>query len=126
MIEKEDKNPGGPFFYRIDLAFEITSNPLDDHRPDRVMTRERLYESLSKSIDPEIYEVYSVRLSLHQMLSNFNYLLCFEAFFKSEIGLPMSEYIKASELKEKIKAEMEAFFASQDLDYKQICIKPLL
>ena len=63
---------------------------------------------------------------MYQLKDTFNFVITYEAFFRSTVGLPMEEYVEATELKNKAKTELEAFFNSMDCDYKQLNIKTLL
>jgi hypothetical protein len=80
---------------------------------------------LSDIIPPK-YERFSVKLVLYQLKDTFNFLVTYDAFFRSTEGLPMEEYVEARDLKELIKNELEEFFNSVDCEYKQLNIKTLL
>jgi hypothetical protein len=98
---------------------------LDSQDPNVVISRDNLYRRLDELI-PERYERFSVKLVLYQLKDTFNYLVTYDAFFRSTEGLPMEEYVSAQELKDKIKTELEEFFSSVDCDYRQISIKSLI
>ena len=110
-------------YYNIKLSYEIPYNVLDSQDPDIVQARDILYEKLNEI--PEKYERFSIKLVLYQLKDTYNYLVTYDAFFRSLNGLPMEEYVEAKELKERIKAEIEKFFNSIDCEYKQLNIKTL-
>lgn len=112
-------------YYKITLSYEIPYNILDSQDPNVVQARETLYEKLKDNI-PEKYERFSVKLVLFQLKDTFNYLVTYDAFFRSLDGKPMEEYVEARDLKDSIKNEIETFFNSVDCEYKQINIKTLL
>lgn len=114
------------YYYKIVLSYEIPINILDSQDQDKVQAREILYETLKNLVPEDKYEKFSVKLVLHQLKDTFNYLVTYEAFFRSTSGLPMQEYVGAEEIKEKAKKELENFFESVDCDYKQLNIKTLL
>ena len=112
-------------YYKIILSYEIPYNVLDSTDPDIVRARDILYESLKDNL-PEKYERFSVNLVLFQLKDTLNYLVTYEAFFRSTTGLPMEEYVSARDLKESINKEFEEFFCSVDCEYRQLNIKTLL
>lgn len=112
-------------YYNIKISYEIPYNVLDSTDPDIMRAREILYENLKNNI-PDKYERFSVKLVLYQLKDTFNYLVTYDAFFRSTEGLPMEEYVEARDLKDKIKRELEEFFNSVDCEYKQLNIKSLL
>lgn len=113
------------YYYKIILSYEIPTNILDSQDPNKIKAREVLYDTLKDIIPDDKYEKFSVKLLLHQLKDTFNYIVTFEVYFRSS-GLPMQEYVEATELKNKAKKELENFFDSVDCDYKQLIIKPLL
>lgn len=119
-------NKSNGYYYKIVLSYEIPINILDSQDQDKVQAREILYETLKNLVPEDKYEKFSVKLVLHQLKDTFNYLVTYEAFFRSTSGLPMQEYVGAEEIKEKAKKELENFFESVDCDYKQLNIKTLL
>lgn len=112
-------------YYKIILQYEIPYNILDSQDQNIIQARNILYEKLKTSI-PEKYEKFSVKLSLYQLKDTFNYIVTYEAFFRSLDGKPMEEYVEARNLKDSIKEEIENFFGSVDCEYKQVNIKTLL
>ena len=112
-------------YYKIILSYEIPYNVLDSTDPDIVRARDILYESLKDNL-PEKYERFSVKLVLFQLKDTLNYLVTYEAFFRSTTGLPMEEYVSARDLKDSINKEFEEFFCSVDCEYRQLNIKTLL
>lgn len=112
-------------YYKITLSYEIPYNILDSQDPNIVQAKNVLYEKLKDNIPPK-YERFSVKLVLYQLKDTFNYLVTYEAFFRSLSGLPMEEYVEARDLKDSIKRELEDFFNSVDCEYKQLNIKTLL
>ena len=112
-------------YYKIILSYEIPYNVLDSTDPDIIRARDILYESLKDNL-PEKYERFSVKLVLFQLKDTLNYLVTYEAFFRSTTGLPMEEYVSARDLKESINKEFEEFFCSVDCEYRQLNIKTLL
>lgn len=112
-------------YFKITLSYEIPYNVLDSQDPDVISARNTLYESLSKCI-PERYDKFFVKLVLHQVKDTYNYLVTYDAFFRSTGDLPMEEYVEARDLKDSIKKEIEEFFSSVDCDYRQINIKTLV
>lgn len=112
-------------YYKITLTYEIPYNIIDSDDPNIVQLRNNLYERLNNLI-PEKYERYSIKLVLYQLKDNYNYLVTYDAFFRSIEGLPMEEYVGARDIKERIKEEIEEFFNSVDCEYKQLNIKTLV
>lgn len=112
-------------YYKIILTYEIPYNILDSQEPSIIRAREILYERLKEDIVDK-YERFSVKLVLYQLKDTFNYLVTYEAFFRSLSGLPMEEYVEARNLKDSIKKEFEEFFSSVDCEFKQLNIKTLL
>ena len=112
-------------YYNIKISYEIPYNVLDSQDPDIIRARDILYENLKNNI-PEKYERFSVKLVLYQLKDTYNFLVTYDASFRSVEGLPMEEYVSARELKDLIKKELEEFFNSVDCEYKQINIKTLL
>lgn len=112
-------------YYNIKISYEIPYNVLDSQDPDIIRARDILYENLKNNI-PDKYERFSVKLVLYQLKDTYNFLVTYDAFFRSVEGLPMEEYVSARELKDLIKKELEEFFNSVDCEYKQINIKTLL
>lgn len=114
-------------YYKISLSYEIPYNILDSREEDIQRARDILYETLKNSIPvDESYEKFSVKLVLYQLKDTLNYLVTYDAFFRTSGDLPMEEYVNARDLKDKVKAEIEEFFNSVDCEYKQINIKSLL
>lgn len=112
-------------YYKIILSYEIPYNILDSQDSDIINARDILYDRL-KNIIPEKYERFSVKLVLYQLKDTYNFLVTFEAYFRSDSGLPMEEYVEARDVKDKAKEELENFFNSVDCEYKQINIKTLV
>lgn len=119
-VERRDKNSN--YYYRVNSTYELFYNPLDSMDPDISKAREILYEKL-KTIIPEKYEKFSSSLSMTQLRDTLNYLLTFNAFFRSQEGLPMEEYVAAEEVKKAAEVEIEEFFKSIDCEYKKVSIK---
>lgn len=114
-------------YFKIVLSYEIPRNILDSQDPEVTQARDVFYEKLSDAIPKDRYEKFSLKLSLYQLKDTLNYIVSYEAFFRSiDGGKPMEEYVEARELKEGICKEFEDFFAAVDCDYKQITIKTLL
>lgn len=115
------------YYYRILLAYELPFNVIDAEGDlDKIQKRENLYKALGKLIPEDKYERFTVKLIIHQLKDTFNYLVTYEAFFRSTDGLPMKEYTEAKKLEQDAERELEAFFDSQDCEYKKISIKTLL
>ena len=112
------------YYYRVNSTYELYYNPLDSDDPDITKAREILYNKL-KEIVPEKYEKFSSSLSMTQLRDSLNYLLTFNAFFRSQEGLPMAEYVAATEVKDAAEREIEEFFKSIDCEYKKVSIKSL-
>lgn len=112
-------------YYKITLSYEIPYNILDSQDPNVIKAREILYENLRDKL-PSKYEKFSIKLVLFQLKDTLNYLVTYDAFFRSVEGLPMEEYVSARDIKEEIKKEIEEFFNSVDCEYKQLNIKTLL
>jgi len=93
-------NKSNDYYYKIVLSYEIPINILDSQDQDKVQAREILYETLKNLVPEDKYEKFSVKLVLHQLKDTFNYLVTYEAFFRSTSGLPMQEYVGAEEIKE--------------------------
>jgi hypothetical protein len=121
-----NKNSENNYYYKIILAYEIPYNVLDSNDPDKARARENLYQSITNIIPDSRYEKFFVKLMLFQLKDTFNYVVMFNAFFRSTVGLPMEEYVEADQLKKSVKEELESFFSSLDCDYKQLNIKTLL
>ena len=88
-------NKSNDYYYKIVLSYEIPINILDSQDQDKVQAREILYETLKNLVPEDKYEKFSVKLVLHQLKDTFNYLVTYEAFFRSTSGLPMQEYVGA-------------------------------
>lgn len=112
-------------YYKITLSYEIPYNILDSQDSNVVAARDILYSNL-KSIIPDRYEKFSVKLTLYQLKDTYNYIVSYDAYIRSSGELPMEEYVAARDLKDKIKNEIEEFFISVDCEYKQLNIKPIL
>lgn len=112
-------------YYNIMLSYEIPYNVLDSQDPNIILARDNLYDRLANII-PSRYELFSVKLVLYQLKDTYNFLVTYSAFFRSTEGLPMSEYVDARDLKERISNEMEEFFNSVDCEFKQLNIKSLV
>ena len=121
-----NKNNENDYYYKIMLAYEIPYNVLDTDESAKVQARENLYTALGEIVPETRYEKFSVKLTMYQLKDTFNFVITYEAFFRSTVGLPMEEYVEATKLKNKAKTELEAFFNSMDCDYKQLNIKTLL
>lgn len=113
-------------YFKIVLCYEISCNILDSQDPEIRTARDIFYENLKNSIPADRYEKFSLKLSLYQLKDSFNYIISYEAFFRSKDGLPMEEYVEARDIKLDIQKEFENFFASVDCEYKQLNIKTLL
>lgn len=116
---------GDNTYYNIILTYEIPYNVLDSQDPSIIQARDNLYERLANIIPPK-YELFSVKLVLYQLKDTYNFLVTYNAFFRSTSGLPMSEYVEARDLKDLINSELEEFFNSVDCEYKQLNIKSLV
>ena len=112
-------------YYKITLSYEIPYNVLDSQDPSVIQARDNLYQRLTDII-PEKYERFSVKLVLYQLKDTYNFLVTYDAFFRSTEGRPMGEYVEARDLKDAIRMELEEFFNSVDCEYKQLNIKTLL
>ena len=112
-------------YFKITLSYEIPYNILDSQDPSVMKARDILYENLKENI-PEKYERFSIKLVLYQLKDTYNFLVTYDAFFRSKGNLPMEEYVEARDLKNNIKEELEEFFNSVDCEYKQLNIKTLL
>ena len=113
-------------YFKIVLCYEISCNILDSQDPEVRTARDIFYEALKDSIPSDRYEKFSLKLSLYQLKDSFNYIISYEAFFRSKEGLPMEEYVDARDIKLDIEKEFEDFFTSVDCEYKQLKIKTLL
>lgn len=120
IVDRRDKIVN--YYYRVNSTYELYYNPLDSDDPDITRAREVLYDKL-KNIIPNKYEKFSSSLSMTQLRDTLNYLLTFNAFFRSQEGLPMEEYVEAREVKEAAEKEIEEFFRSIDCEYKKVSIK---
>lgn len=109
------------YYYKINVSYEIPYNVFDTTDQDIIKARDEIYDKLTKII-PSKYEKFSVKLTLHQLKDNYNYLFCYNAFFRSIQGLPMEEYVNARDLKEDIEKELEDFFKAVDCEYRKINI----
>lgn len=63
---------------------------------------------------------------MYQLEDTYNFLVTYDAFFRSNSGLPMEEYVDARSVKDEIRKEIESFFDTVDCEYKQLNIKSLL
>ena len=113
-------------YYKITVSYEIPYNVLDSQDPNKVKAREVLYESLKNIIPADQYEKFSIKLTLYQLKDTLNYLVTFEAFFRSPEGSPMEEFVRARDIKDKVRKELEDYFSSIDCDYRQLNIKSLV
>lgn len=113
-------------YYKIIVSYEIPYNILDSQNPSVVQGREILYDSLKEIMPEDKYEKFSIKLSMFQLRDTQNYLVTFEAFFRSTSGLPMEEFVGARDIKDKVRKELESFFNSVDCEYKQLSIKTLV
>ena len=102
-------------YFIFDVLVSNDMNVMDKHYLERI-----------DSVRDIKYEKFSVKLSLYQLKDTFNYIVTYEAFFRSLDGKPMEEYVEARNLKDSIKEEIENFFGSVDCEYKQVNIKTLL
>jgi hypothetical protein len=112
-------------YYKISLSYEIPYNILDSDDFNVIKARDTLYETLKNSI-PDKYQKFWVKLVIHELRDTLNYVVTYDAFFKSPKCLPMQEYVEARDLKDNVKSELEEFFDSVDCDYKQLNIKTLI
>ena len=112
-------------YYKISLSYEIPYNVLDSEESDIIKARNILYETLKNSI-PEKYQKFWVKLVIHELRDTSNFIVTYDAFFKSSKGLPMQEYVEARDLKDNVKKELEEFFDSVDCEYRQLNIKTLV
>ncbi len=119
------KNEVSNNYYSILLSYEVPYNVLDSQDPNVVSSREELLGRL-KNVLSEKYETFSIKLTIFQLKDTLNYLVTYQAFFRSTEGLPMDEYVQARNLKENAEKELEDFFNSVDCDYKQLNIKTLI
>ena len=94
-----NNNKPNDYYYKIVLSYEIPINILDSNDPDIIQARDILYDTLKNLVPEDKYEKFSVKLVLHQLKDTFNYLVTYEAFFRSTSGLPMEEYVGAKEVK---------------------------
>ena len=113
-------------FYNILLSYEIPYNILDSQDQNIVEARNELFEKLKNIIPSDKYEKYFIKLTLNQQHDTLNYIVTYSAFFRSQSGLPMEEYVGAKDIKDKIASEIENFFNSVDCDYRKLNIKTLL
>ena len=120
------KNDEGDYHYRIILTYEVPYNVLESTDPDKLTARENLYENLAKMVPESRYDKFFVKLSMYQRKDSFNFLVTYEAYFMSTVGLPMEEWVEADEIKKAAKKELEEYFNSMDCDFKQLNIKVLL
>lgn len=119
-------NNGNTYYYKIILSYEIPINILNVEDLNRAQARDILYETLKNIVPENKYEKFSVKLVLYQLKDTYNYMLNYEAFFRSTSGLPMEEYVEAAAIRDSAKYELENFFNSVDCEYKTINIKTLL
>ena len=78
------------------------------------------------AISNGLFAVLFLGLLIYQLKDTYNYLVSYSAFIRCSGELPMSEYVAARDIKDKIKNELEEFFNSVDCEYKQINIKSLV
>lgn len=121
-----NKINGCDYHYRIILTYELPYNIFESTDPDRLCARENLYERLANLVPEERYDKFFVKLSMYQRKDSFNYLVTYEAYFMSTVGLPMEEWVEADEIRKIAKKELEEYFNSLDCDFKQVNIKVLL
>ena len=121
-----DNNNGNTYYYKIILSYEIPINILNVEDLDRAQARDILYETLKNIVPETKYEKFAVKLVLYQLKDTYNYMLNYEAFFRSTSGLPREEYVEAAAIRDSAKYELENFFNSVDCEYKTINIKTLL
>ena len=121
-----NKNSDSDLHYRPLLTYEVPYNVLESNDPNKLGARENLYERLTEMIPSTRYDKFFVKLSMYQRKDSFNYLVTYEAYFMTTVGLPMEEWVEADEIKEKAKKELEDYFNSMDCDFKQLNIQTLL
>lgn len=121
MIEEQCSKTGS-YYYNINVSYEIPYNVLDSEEPGTMQAKDILYSRL-KSIVPDEYEKFAVKLVVYQLKDNYNYLVTYSSFFRSQEGLPMESYINVRETKERIEEEIEEFFRTVDCEYRKINIK---
>ena len=120
---KLDMEKNKETYYKINISYEIPYNILDDSEHNLGEARNNLYTKLESLVDENRYEIFSVRLVLHQLKDNLNYLINYSSFFRSLSGLPMEEYMAAKEIKEAVMKELEEFFKVVDCEYRYVNIK---
>jgi len=111
-------------YYKVTLSYEIPVDVINDQNLKVVEARKLLYDSLKNGM-PDRYDKFSLKLTENQLSDSFNFIITFDAFFRSIGGLPMEEYCEAKDYHDKVKAEIEEFFNSVDCDYRQLSIKVL-
>lgn len=121
MIEEQHSKTGS-YYYNINVSYEIPYNILESEDPGTMQAKDILYSRL-KSIVPEEYEKFAVKLVVYQLKDNYNYLVTYSSFFRSQAGLPMESYVNVQGTKELIEDELEEFFKTVDCEYRKINIK---
>lgn len=120
-------NNSNTSYYNIALSYEIPYNVFDTTTDQsKLDAKNHLFERLKGIVPQPKYEIFSIKLTVFQLRDTLNYIISFTVFFRSTEGLPMEEYVKARDVKDLAKKELEDFFSSIDCDYRQLNIKPLL
>lgn len=114
------------YYYKIVICYEIPTDILHDPDENVKAARDVLFQNLSTAVDSERYDTMSLKLVVNQLKDTGNYIVTYDALFRSTEGLPMEEYVAARDIKDKIKEELEQFFDSVDCGYEFINIKPLV
>ena len=113
-------------YYEILLSYEIPYNVLDTSDPSLIEAKTQLFERMKNIIPQTKYETFTLKLTIYQLKDTMNFIITYEALFRSTDGLPMEEYVEARALKDNAKKELENFFNSVDCDFRQLNIKTLL
>lgn len=119
------ENNNNNYYYQIHVVYEVPYNVFDDSNGSDVLkARDEIYGKLLNAI-PEKYEKFSAKLTLHQLRDNYNYIVCYEALFRSTEGLPMEEYVSSRGVKETVEKYLEEFFKAIDCDYRKLNVKTI-
>ena len=113
-------------YYSIYLSYEIPYDALNDPDENVVSAKDILCNRIVNSIPEDKYKIFSSSIVTYQLPDNYNYLVTYSDYFKSNDGLPMEEYVLAKSIKDKIKEELEEFFSAIDCEFKSLNIKPLV
>lgn len=109
-------------YYDIHIAYEVPTNVMESDDLMIQSSRTLLTENLRTLISSR-FEILSRKLTLHQNKDNFNYIIDYQLYLRSNEGFPVEGYVDARDLCDEIKDQFEDFFEAVDVDYRFLNIK---